>query len=203
MNKEIRIGIIITILIIIVFSGLCFFWGMKAQEEKTKKIVYVGFIEEEVESVQQSEHKYKFLPKELSDYIVQMCKELEIQDELAVAILIQENPEINFNAMHRNENGTVDLGLWQLNDKYLYTTFSTNFWKFENVELNAFDWKHNTFIALHQIEWLASRLKVFDDVVMAYNCGIGATMNRKIPSSTITYLKRVKYNYNFLMTKGE
>ena len=203
MNKEIRIGIIITILIIIVFSGLCFFWGMKAQEEKTKKIVYVGFIEEEVESVQQSEHKYKFLPKELSDYIVQMCKELEIQDDLAVAILIQENPEINFNAMHRNENGTVDLGLWQLNDKYLYTTFSTNFWKFENVELNAFDWKHNTFIALHQIEWLASRLKVFDDVVMAYNCGIGATMNRKIPSSTITYLKRVKYNYNFLMTKGE
>lgn len=202
MSKELKIGIIISILII-VFSGFCFFWGMKAQEEKTKKIVYVDFIAEEVEPVEETEHKYKFLPAELSNYIVQMCYELEIEDELAVAILIQENPEINFNAMHRNENGTVDLGLWQLNDKYLYTTFTNNFWKFENVELNAFDWKHNTFIALHQIEWLASRLKVFDDVVMAYNCGIGATMNRKIPSSTFTYLKRVKYNYNFLISKGE
>lgn len=176
------------------------FLGVLIQSTQMKKIVYVDFIAEEIEEVE-TEHKYQFLPAELSDYIVRMCNELEIDSDLAVAILMQENPEVNFEAMHRNENGTIDLGLWQLNDKYLYTTFSELFWQFEDVELNAFDWKHNTFIALHQIEWLQSRLKVFDDVVMAYNCGIGAVMNRTIPASTKVYLCRVKNNYNLL--KGE
>lgn len=176
------------------------FLGVLIQSTQMKKIVYVDFIAEEIEEFE-TEHKYQFLPAELSDYIVRMCNELEIDSDLAVAILMQENPEVNFEAMHRNENGTIDLGLWQLNDKYLYTTFSELFWQFEDVELNAFDWKHNTFIALHQIEWLQSRLKVFDDVVMAYNCGIGAVMNRTIPASTKVYLCRVKNNYNLL--KGE
>lgn len=193
-----KIIMIISFILVIFCIGI--FLGILIQSTQMKKIVYVDFIAEEIEEVE-TEHKYQFLPAELSDYIVRMCNELEIDSDLAVAILMQENPEVNFEAMHRNENGTIDLGLWQLNDKYLYTTFQNNFWQFEGVELNAFDWKHNTFIALHQIEWLQSRLKVFDDVVMAYNCGIGAVMNRTIPASTKVYLCRVKNNYNLL--KGE
>lgn len=183
------------------FVSVCLFaLGMIVQSNLTKKVVYLDL--EETEIVEDNlEHKYNFLPPELSDYIVKLCSELELEDELVVSILLKENPELNFEAMHRNENGTVDLGLWQLNDKYLYTTFTNSFWKFEDIELNAFDWKHNTFIALHQIEWLQSRLKVFDDVVMAYNCGYGAVLNRKIPDSTKKYLCSVKNNYNLL--KGQ
>jgi hypothetical protein len=188
-------------LIILIVIG-CFFIGYAIGKHfesiKMKKIVYVDFISEEIETQQENIHKYKFLPAELSDYIVRMCTELEIDPDLAVAILMQENPEINLDAIHRNENGTMDLGLWQLNDKYLYTTFANNFWKFEEVELNAFDWKHNTFVALHQIEWLQSRLKLFDDIVMGYNAGISAVMNRTIPDSTKIYLCRVKNNFNLL-----
>lgn len=191
-----KIGIYVAAFLLII--GSAFMLGTYYQAQKTKKIVYVDFISEEIETEQENIHKYQFLPAELSDYIVRMCTELEIDSDLAVAILMQENPEINLDATHRNENGTMDLGLWQLNDKYLYTTFANNFWKFENVELNAFDWKHNTFIALHQIEWLQSRLKIFDDVVMGYNAGIGAVMNRKIPDSTKIYLCRVKNNFNLL-----
>jgi hypothetical protein len=191
-------------IIIFTFAFLVLFFfgllvGKHVQSKEMKKIVYVDFLTEEI-TVEETEHKYQFLPKELSDYICQMCTELEIDSDLAIAILMQENPQVNLDATHRNENGTMDVGLWQLNDKYLYTDFSNNFWKFD-VELNAFDWKHNTFIALHQIEWLQSRLKVFDDVVCAYNCGIGATMNRKIPESTKVYLSRVKNNYNLLKAK--
>jgi hypothetical protein len=188
-------------LIILIVIG-CFFIGYAIGKHfesiKMKKIVYVDFISEEIETQQENIHKYKFVPAELSDYIVRMCTELEIDPDLAVAILMQENPEINLDAIHRNENGTMDLGLWQLNDKYLYTTFANNFWKFEEVELNAFDWKHNTFVALHQIEWLQSRLKLFDDIVMGYNAGISAVMNRTIPDSTKIYLCRVKNNFNLL-----
>lgn len=181
-------------------SVCLFVAGMIVQSNLSKKIVYLDLEETNIVK-DEFEHKYTFLPPELSDYIVKLCSELELEDELAVSILLRENPELNFEAMHRNENGTVDLGLWQLNDKYLYTTFTSSFWKFENIELDAFDWKHNTFIALHQIEWLQSRLKVFDDVVMAYNCGYGAVLNRKIPDSTKKYLCSVKNNYNLLKGK--
>lgn len=184
-------------LIVCFFVGL--FSGIGISLCRPKKIVYVDFLKEEV-VIPTVKQKYNFLPAEVSDYIVRMCEELEIDSDLAVAILMQENPEVNFDAVNKNKNGTMDLGLWQLNDKYLYTTFSEDFWDFD-VELNAFDWKHNTFIALHQIEWLQSRLKVFDDIVMAYNCGIGNVMNRTVPPITRTYLSRVKNNYNLL--KGD
>lgn len=186
--------VVVTGFIICFFLGL--FVGGGVSLCKPRKIVYVDFLKEDL-TKPTTEHKYNFLPAELSNYIVRMCNELEVDSDLAVAILMQENPEINFEAVNKNKNGTMDLGLWQLNDKYLYTTFTNEFWKFD-VELNAFDWKHNTFIALHQIEWLQTRLKVFDDIVMAYNCGIGNVMNRTVPAVTKTYLCRVKNNYNLL-----
>lgn len=140
---------------------------------------------------------YPFLPEELSVYIECLCEQLGIDTDLAVAILLQENPEINIEATHRNENGTIDVGLWQLNDKYLYSDFAVKFWKFD-IELDPYNWKHNTYIALNHIHWLQQRLKVQEDIICAYNCGIGAVMNNKIPDSTKIYLRRVVNNYNLL-----
>lgn len=186
--------------LIVLIASCLFALGMIVQSNLTKKIVYLDLDETEIVEAN-LEHKYKFLPPELSDYIVKLCSELELEDELVVAILLKENPELNFEAMNRNLNGTVDLGLWQLNDKYLYTDFQRNFWKFEDIELNAFNWKHNTFIAIHQIEWLNNQLKTFDDTVMAYNCGINAVINGEIPQSTKKYLCSVKHSYQLL--RGE
>lgn len=36
--------------------------------------------------------------------------------------------------------------MFQLNDYYLWTEFKNDYW-FENIELNPFNWKHNTYIA--------------------------------------------------------
>lgn len=189
--------VLIAICLMAIWFLSAFMIGMNFQKDKSKLIVHTNFenthIQEEI-----IDPKYEFIPPEIANYIIQMCKELEVDADLAIAILMQENPKIDLDATNRNKNGTMDLGLWQLNDKYLYTTFSELFWQFEDVELNAFDWKHNTFIALHQIQWLQSRLKVFDDIVMAYNCGIGAVMNRTIPESTKVYLCRVKNNFSLL-----
>lgn len=172
---------------------ICFFLG----KEFPRKLIHCDINNGTHLQKSVDVHRYAFLPEDLSRYISLLCSELKIDPDLAVSILLQENPDINFEAIHKNNNGTVDLGLWQLNDKYLYTTFSENFWDFD-IALNAFDWKHNTLIALHQIEWLQTRLKVQDDVIMAYNCGIGAVMNREIPDSTKIYLSRVKNNFNLL-----
>ena len=67
-----------------------------------------------------------------------------------------------------------------------------------DVDFNPYNWKHNTFIALHHLEWLQSKLKIQDDVIMAYNCGIDAVLNGRIPDTTISYLSRTKNNLTLL-----
>lgn len=163
---------------------------------KKVKTVAVDFTvtEEEVEVV---EHKYQFLSKQLSDYICDMSGELGLDSNLVVAILMVENPEFNPEAIHRNENGTIDCGLFQLNDRYIWTTFKASYW-FDNLELDPFNWKHNCYLAMHHIDYLQKQLKVSDEVVMAYNCGIGAVMNETIPASTRVYLAKVKNNITLL-----
>lgn len=173
--------------------------GFAVGTRQTEKVITVNLIETPL-VFEDVSPEYPFLPKDLSLYIEDLCTQLGIDTNLAVAILLQENPEIKVDATNRNQNGTSDLGLWQLNDRYLYTDFEKNYWKME-VELNPFNWKHNTFVALNHIHWLTQRLKVQDDVIMAYNCGIGAVMNNKVPDITKVYLRRVKNNYNLL--KGQ
>ena len=110
-----------------------------------------------------------------------------------------ENPEFNQEAIHRNENGTIDCGLFQLNDRYVWTTFKASYW-FDNIELDPFNWKHNAYIAMHHIKALQDQLKLQDEVIMAYNCGIGAVMNETVPAATKVYLAKVKNN--IVLLKG-
>ena len=141
--------------------------------------------------------KYTFLEPEISDYICALCDGLKLDSDLVVAHLLVENPEFNPDAIHKNDNGTVDLGLFQLNDKYLWTTFKNDYW-FDNVELDPFNWKHNTYIALHLMADLHKEFKVQDDAIMAYNGGRGAVMNGIIKPRTVVYLREVKNNYILL-----
>ena len=146
--------------------------------------------------------KYKFLEPELSDYICELCSNMELDSDLVVARLMVENPEFNPDAIHKNENGTIDCGLWQLNDRYLWTTFKERYW-FDNLELDPFNWKHNTYIALHHMKYLQDKFKVQDDAIMAYNCGDGAVMSGNIPDATYSYLIKVKNNLWLIRNQKE
>ena len=147
------------------------------------------------------EPRYRFMPKEFSHYICDLCEGLGDDPDVDVAILMHENPKFDPNAIHVNDNGTIDLFLWQMNDRYLWTTFKDRYWKFENVEFNPANWKHSTYIAVH-IHYLKQKLKAEDDVIMAYNCGENAVMSGNIPLSTLNnYLPEVKNNLYLL--RGE
>ena len=163
---------------------------------KRSKKVAVDFTIENF-TKDEREPKYKFIPAELSNYICDMCDELEMDTDLSIARLMVENPEFNPDATHRNDNGTIDVGLWQLNDYYLWTTFKNRYW-FDNIQLDPFNWKHNTYIALHHMKYLDEKFKVQDDSIMAYNCGEGNVMNGTIPASTRVYLAKVKNNLYLL-----
>lgn len=179
------IFVIILILLIVIGSfmiGFCLNRSKKSYDFKNVIII-----------PESKNPKYKFLEPEISDYICELCENLELDSDLAVARLMVENPEFNPNAMHKNENGTIDCGLWQLNDRYLWTTFKEKYW-FDNVELDPFNWKHNTYIALHHMKYLQDKFKVQDDAIMAYNCGDGAVISGNIPDATYSYLIKVKNN---------
>lgn len=141
--------------------------------------------------------EYEFLPKEMSDYICALSSELYINPDLVVAILMKENPEFNPSAQHQNENGTIDMGLMQLNDRYIWSVFVPSYWDLD-IEFNPFNWKHNLFLSMHLIKDLSDSLKVVDDVIMAYNAGTGRVMSGNVPSSTYQYLASVKNNLSLL-----
>ena len=185
--------VILTILLVIALLVTAYLAGCKHQ-----KRIAVDF--SITDSNDESEHKYQFLNKQISDYICELSSELGIDSDLVVAILMCENPEFNPEATHRNENGTIDVGMFQLNDYYLWTTFKRDYW-FDNIELDPFNWKHNSYIAIHHIKELQNQLKVQDDVIMAYNGGKGAVMNGTVKASTKVYLAKVKNNL-FLLKGG-
>ena len=186
----------IYILVLICISLLCV--TMYLIGSRKSKLIAVDF-SVSLDNEEEVEHKYQFLPKSLSDYICNLCSEMDINTDLVVSILMVENPEFNPDAVHKNENGTVDCGLFQLNDRYIWTTFKEAYW-FDNLELDPFNWKHNVYLAVHHIQSLQKQLKLQDDVIMAYNCGIGAVMNGNIPASTKVYLAKVKNN--MVLLKG-
>ena len=189
--------ILIIILSVILVSSLvvtAYLAGRKHEKKVAVDFTVQTFVKDE------REPRYKFLPAEVSNYICDMSDELGLDSDLTVARLMVENPEFNPEATHRNENGTIDVGLFQLNDYYLWTTFKTRYW-FDNIQLDPFNWKHNTYIALHHMKYLDDKFKVQDDAIMAYNCGEGNVMNGTIPESTKVYLAKVKNNL-FLLKGG-
>lgn len=190
--------IIISFLIVILICslGLSYYFGYKIGLKHKTLIVHTNF-DDLTLTASIEETKYKFMPREMSDYICNMCNELNIDSDLAASILMIENPQFNPEATHRNNNGSLDTGLWQLNDVYLYRTFVPAYWDL-NIEFNVFNWKHNTFIALHLIKDLSETLKIQDEVIMAYNCGTGTVMSGEIPDITYTYLARVKNTMELL-----
>lgn len=193
--------IIIGLCLLIIYFLSAFMIGMHFQKDKSKLIVHIDFENTEIQE-EIIEPKYNFMPAEISNYICVLCDELELDSDLVVAILMQENPTFNVNATNKNQNGTMDCGLFQLNDRYIWTVFVPDYWVNVDIEFNPFNWKHNTFLALHHIKYLLDKIKIIEDSIMAYNCGIGAVMNNNIPESTRIYLKRVLNNYNLLKNRG-
>lgn len=189
MSKNGIINLAVILLGCFVLS-LCCCIAYKMGADRAKRIA-VNF--ETSDRHAEEPHKYQFLDKSISDYICSLSAELGIDSNLVVAILMVENPEFNADAVHRNANGTIDCGLFQLNDRYIWTSFKDSYW-FENLDLDPFNWKHSAYLAMHHIAYLQTKLKVTDEVVMAYNCGAAAVMSDRIPDTTRAYLRKVNTN---------
>lgn len=147
-----------------------------------------------------------FLPDEYAFYIIELCDGLDVDEKLVISILLTENFLLDPEAINRNSNGTVDCGLFQLNDKYAYTTFKESFWMFdkldEPIEFEIFNWQHNTFVAVSLIKDLCKTFgENSNNAIAAYNCGTGRVLSGSIPTSTKEYVKKVNSYYTLLKGK--
>lgn len=162
-----------------------------------------------VDYIKDFENKYEsFIDDEKAEYIVKLSNDFNVDSDLVISILEKENPTLVTDATSKlNQNGTRDLGLFQLNDKSLYIKdgFIELWWKPEFGEFNADNWKHNTYIAVKYIQDLA---KTFGPnniyyIAAGYNAGIPraykAYINNdklSLPTSTVdNYAPTVENNY--------
>ena len=197
-NLLIKIGIVMLSLIMItLFIYIIVMQKITIKnQEKALLTIEIAFDSMDYENI---ETKYDFMDKRKAVYIEALCKQRNVDPDRAFAHLIQENSSFDEFAINRdNINGSVDIGLFQLNDYYLWTDFVPRYW-IKGVDFDPFNWKHNAYIAVHHIAWLQKNLKVEDDVIMAYNCGLNAVINDRVPTSTKeVYLVEVRTNMNLL-----
>jgi soluble lytic murein transglycosylase-like protein len=107
---------------------------------------------------------------DITNHVDQLSLEVGIPPLLAYAILFAENSSLDPGAVNPNTNGTIDLGLWQLNDKYL-PSFVKAYWKHNR----PFDWRDpldNTELAIRHIGMLYKQVgKSVYWTFAAYNGG--------------------------------
>ena len=200
-KKLIKITICILAIFLSVFGAF-----IAGQIVTIKQIGRAAFTNEQIYIEETWENPYKDLIKdEVSFYIIETCKSLNFDSDIVVSILLEENPEQNFYTLNKNNNGSVDCGLFQLNSKYI-TYFANKYWAFdkfsdleEDLEFDVFNWQHNTWMAIHLLKDLYDSFdKDIGKMAMAYNAGISKVLNNNIPETTKVYKTEVLNNYKML-----
>lgn len=146
-------------------------------------------------------NKYEgFLSDEMAEWICSCSEDFGVDPDLVVAILKKENPSLITSAVSgMNENGTVDLGLFQLNDRSLETYFLKKWWNPEVMgeEFNAGNWKHNSYIAIRYIEDLQKQFgenNIFY-IAAGYNAGAGRAWNEYTKSEKGKWLPKTTRDF--------
>lgn len=169
-----------------------------------KKIGHASFTDSKtIEVPTDWENPYKDLVRdEVAYYIIEVNKSIKGNNNLAVSILLHENPEQNPYAVNVNANGTTDSGMFQLNSAY-QPYFADKHWPFDkygsDMSFDWSNWQHNTWVALHLINDLYEDFDGdVEKVIAAYNAGPTPVIAGNIPQSTINYRNKVLKTYRLL-----
>jgi len=124
----------------------------------------------------------------IESFIRSVCETEGVPYYFALAILSVENPERNPSAIHQNDDDTFDLGLWQLNSRWIFHDFVNRYWKIAE-EFNWADPKDNTILAIRHMAWLFQFGFTDYQVAVGYNGGYSAAISET--AGTNTYALRV------------
>jgi len=119
--------------------------------------------------------------------ILTIAAQVGVPPNFALAIALEENPQLDPLAVNQNENGTLDRGIMQLNSSW----FNGN-WQDPEINIRA---------GILHIKYLMEQtpLYTFWAVAAAYNCGYSRFVStRGPPDSTIDYAGRVMNRWKAL-----
>ena len=108
---------------------------------------------------------------------------------ILVGIIQVETNWINVRSGSQNNDGSVDLGLAQLNSAYI-DYFVRKYWD-KNADFDTFNGLHSLHIAAEHIQWLYNETLSFENTIRAYNIGIGSVRNGWRQRSGNLYLRKV------------
>lgn len=211
LNKKLIVKhLIIKLSLLLAFVGLmfgCYFYG---RIQTIGRIGRAAFTESKTVEVSSNwNNPYAgLIEDERAYYICHWSSIFGVPSDYVASIKMVENPEDNPLALSKpNSNGTFDVGYFQLNSAYVYTTFKDKYWDFDKlpggqrIEFDPMNWQHNTYVAIRLIKDL---MDCFDGdlekVTAAYNCGAGRTLTGDIPQLTQVYVARVMNNYKMLQS---
>jgi soluble lytic murein transglycosylase-like protein len=120
--------------------------------------------------------------------IITIAVEIGIPPYFTLAIALTENNTLNPLAVSPlNENGTVDLGIMQLNSRYY-------------GDINWRDPETNIRTGCQHIKSLIDNpgLNTYWGVAASYNCGVGRFLTEGPPPQTIDYACRVMERWLYL-----
>lgn len=130
-----------------------------------------------------------YIPEEYKSHIEQLTEVHEVPTWLASRVIKEESGWRNI------EGVTGDLGLMQLNPKYLdYFADMFN----NGLPFDPFDPYTNIAIGIAYLSHLYRQLDNWEDAVKAYNCGAGKVINNKVPMRTIKYQKEI-FQYSWVL----
>jgi soluble lytic murein transglycosylase-like protein len=114
--------------------------------------------------------------------ILAIALEVGVPPHLVLAIAYTENPTLDALAVNRNTDGTLDLGVMQLNSSWY-----TGDWADPETNIRA---------GCEHIKWLLSLPNMNEWLVaVAYNCGYSRMMKGP-PQQSIDYAGRVFIRFN-------
>jgi hypothetical protein len=128
----------------------------------------------------------------IPEMVARISREIGLDPNIALALLKEENEKYDVLADNYNiSSDSHDLGLFQLNNRFIETDFLPRYWK-SDEPFNVFDAESNAFVALSHLKYLLRR---FDhdvlDAVRAYNGGESAVASNSLKPRTVNYSYRI------------
>jgi len=128
-------------------------------------------------SLKETQYLYK---SSYTAMIFEKAKEYNVPVHLALALIDTESG-FDPQATNINKNGTIDVGLMQLNS----STFHTH------TRKQLFNPEINVSLGLRYLRDMYDRLGTWEDAVMAYNAGPYRVEQGAAPDRTIAYMYKI------------
>lgn len=128
----------------------------------------------------------EIINKDIIEFTTIKATEYGIPVEIVFAIGIAESNWKNTRSIY-NSNGTVDIGIMQLNSQYV-SYYEEAFW-YKETPFNVWNPKHNIEMAIIYLAHLYSYTHNFQHAIQAYNRGLHAVKQNE--NVGLDYLARV------------